>query len=104
MAISNEANSTGNTAAAIEAIHNRFAPADEDAKLKDRIESLDSRKTGALYVSLIGMALLLASLASVKGQTLMIQGGIGLLVMVAGGIPYFYLGSRIKTLSKQLKQ
>ena len=64
--------------------------ANEERAVHEQIESLDGKKTVSLYFALTGLALILASFASVTGQTLMIQCIAGGAILLAGVGPFFY--------------
>ena len=62
----------------------------EERTVVARIDSLDGKRMVSFYFALTGIVLILASLASVKGQTLFIQCAVGGAILLAGLVPFVF--------------
>jgi Flp pilus assembly protein TadB len=68
-----------------------------------QIEAADDNRTFSFCVILIGVALIIASLLSVSGLTLLIQVAVGLAISALGALGYMYFKRRVAKLSAQPK-
>jgi hypothetical protein len=63
---------------------------DSERVIRGQIAMLEGKKSVSFYFALLGVVLILASIFSVTGQTLLIQSGIGVAILVVGLAAYFY--------------
>jgi hypothetical protein len=69
--------------------------------MRSNLQAADDNRTFALYVVFVGAALVVASLFSVSGWTLIIQIAVGVVISALGALGYLYFRKRLTKLRAQ---
>jgi hypothetical protein len=84
-----------------EAIRSASGVVNAERMLRGQIAMMDDKKSVSFYFALLGVVLILASIFSVTGQTLIIQCAVGAAICVSGLVGFGYYYSKLRNLRAQ---